>query len=65
MKVDLETAQATRTPPVFTAEAFRDYDTAWRTMAVVYLVAGIIMITLFRKPTDEQMTAAGQVTFVD
>jgi hypothetical protein len=34
-------------------------------MAAVYLFAGIIMIVLFRKPTDEQMAAANEVEFVD
>jgi EmrB/QacA subfamily drug resistance transporter len=38
---------------------------AWRFMAAVYLFAGIVMIVLFRKPTDEQMAAANQVEFVD
>ncbi|MEY4081508.1 MAG: hypothetical protein RL430_1938 [Actinomycetota bacterium] len=38
---------------------------AWRTMAAIYLFAGLVMITLFRKPTDDQMRAAGQVSFVD
>ena len=61
----IQTAIATKTPPVFTAAAFHDYDVAWRTMAGIYLLAGIIMVVLFRKPTDEQMAAAGKVTFVD
>jgi hypothetical protein len=34
-------------------------------MAAIYLFAGLVMITLYRKPTQEQMAAAGQVTFVD
>ena len=34
-------------------------------MAGIYLFAGLIMLVLFRKPTDEQMKAAGQVSFVD
>jgi MFS family permease len=38
---------------------------AWRFMAAVYLFAGIVMIVLFRKPTDEQMAAANEVEFVD
>jgi EmrB/QacA subfamily drug resistance transporter len=38
---------------------------AWRFMAAIYLFAGIIMIVLFRKPTDEQMAAANEVEFVD
>jgi hypothetical protein len=29
------------------------------------LFAGIIMLVLFRKPTDAQMAAANDVTFVD
>ena len=61
----LETAVQTGTKPVFTAASFHDYDMAWRTMAAIYLFAGLVMITLFRKPTDDQMRAAGQVSFVD
>ena len=61
----IQTAVATHTPPKFTEAAFHDYDVAWRTMAGIYLLAGIIMIALFRKPTEEQMIAAGQVSFVD
>jgi hypothetical protein len=34
-------------------------------MAAIYLFAGIVMIVLFRKPTEQQMTDAGQVEFVD
>ena len=41
------------------------YFTAWRVMAAIYLFAGIVMIVLFRKPTEQQMTDAGQVEFVD
>jgi hypothetical protein len=41
------------------------YDNAWRIMAAIYLFAGIIMLVLFRKPTDAQMAAANDVTFVD
>lgn len=61
----IQTAVMTKTPPVFTEAAFHDYDMAWRTMAAIYLFAGLVMITLFRKPTDDQMKAAGQVSFVD
>lgn len=38
---------------------------AWRIMAAIYLFAGIVMLVLFRKPTEEQMAAANEVTFVD
>ena len=41
------------------------FDNAWRIMAAIYLFAGIVMIVLFRKPTDAQMAAANDVTFVD
>lgn len=41
------------------------YFTAWRVMAAIYLFAGIVMIVLFRKPTEQQMTDAAQVEFVD
>jgi EmrB/QacA subfamily drug resistance transporter len=41
------------------------YFTAWRVMAAIYLFAGIVMIVLFRKPTEQQMAAANEVTFVD
>ena len=46
-------------------EMLSSYYNAWRFMSAVYLLAGIIMIVLFRKPTDEQMAAANQVEFVD
>ena len=61
----LEEAARTKTPPVFTDAVYSDFYRAWRVMAVIYLFAGIVMVTLFRKPTDEQMAAAGQVSFVD
>ena len=61
----LEEAARTKTPPVFTDAVFTDFDRAWQVMAAIYLFAGIVMITLFRKPTEEQMAAAGQVSFVD
>lgn len=48
-----------------TADMLSSYDNAWRIMAAIYLFAGIIMLVLFRKPTDEQMAAANEVTFVD
>jgi hypothetical protein len=41
------------------------FDNAWYLMSGIYLFAGLIMLTLFRKPTDEQMAAANDVTFVD
>jgi MFS family permease len=41
------------------------YFTAWRVMAAIYLFAGIVMIVLYKKPTEQQMTDAGQVEFVD
>jgi len=61
----LEEAARTKTRPVFTDAVFADFDRAWQVMAAIYLFAGLVMITLYRKPTQEQMTAAGQVTFVD
>jgi hypothetical protein len=44
---------------------FADFDRAWQVMAAIYLFAGLVMLALFRKPTEEQMVAAGQVSFVD
>jgi len=41
------------------------YDNAWLVMSGIYLLAGLIMLALFRKPTDEQMAAANEVEFVD
>ena len=41
------------------------YFNAYRLMASIYLFAGIVMIVLYRKPTDAQMAAANNVTFVD
>ena len=61
----LETAVRTQTAPRFTPKVFADFDLAWRVMAAIYLFAGLVMLVLYRKPTDEQMTAAGQVSFVD
>ena len=48
-----------------TKDMLSSYYNAWRFMAAIYLLAGIIMIVLFRKPTDEQMAAANEVEFVD
>jgi EmrB/QacA subfamily drug resistance transporter len=48
-----------------TKDMLSSYYNAWRFMAAIYLLAGIIMIVLFRKPTDEQMAAANEVQFVD
>jgi MFS family permease len=61
----LEDARRLKKMPNFDAADFRSYDNAWRFMAAIYLFAGIIMIVLFRKPTDEQMAAANEVQFVD
>jgi hypothetical protein len=41
------------------------YLNAWRIMGAIYLFAGIVMIVLYKKPTEQQMTDAGQVEFVD
>ena len=41
------------------------YFNAYRTMAAIYLFAGIVMITLYRKPTERQMAEANDVEFVD
>ena len=38
---------------------------AWNMNAGIFFAAGVVMLLIFRKPTDEQMAAAGQVTFVD
>ena len=61
----LEEAARTKTAPVFTDAVFADFDRAWQVMAAIYLVAGLVMLARFRKPTEEQMVAAGQVSFVD
>ncbi|MCX6518380.1 MAG: MFS transporter [Actinobacteria bacterium] len=50
---------------VLTRTMLSSYFTAWRVMAAIYLFAGIVMIVLFRKPTDAQMAEANEVTFVD
>ena len=57
--------KAKMTGVAVTEEMLTSYYNAWRFMAAVYLFAGIIMIVLFRKPTDEQMAAANEVEFVD
>jgi hypothetical protein len=41
------------------------YINAWRVMGAIYLFAGIVMIALYKKPTEQQMTEAGAVEFVD
>lgn len=41
------------------------YFVAYRTMAAIYFFAGLVMITLYRKPTPAQMAAANDVAFVD
>ena len=61
----LEDARRSKKMPQFTASDFHSYDNAWRFMAAIYLLAGVIMIVLFRKPTEEQMAAANEVEFVD
>jgi hypothetical protein len=34
-------------------------------MGAIYLFAGIVMIALYKKPTEQQMIEAGVVEFVD
>jgi hypothetical protein len=58
-------AMSQKSGAVLTEEMLSSFYNAWRFMAAVYLFAGIIMIVLFRKPTDEQMAAANEVEFVD
>ena len=41
------------------------YLNAWRIFAGIYLFAGIVMIVLYKKPTEQQMIEAGAVQFVD
>ena len=41
------------------------YLNAWRIFAGIYLFAGIVMIVLYKKPTEQQMIEAGAVEFVD
>jgi EmrB/QacA subfamily drug resistance transporter len=57
--------QALMTKQPITEAMVSSYDNAWYLMSGIYLFAGLIMLTLFRKPTDEQMAAANDVTFVD
>jgi EmrB/QacA subfamily drug resistance transporter len=57
--------KANMTGVELTKDMLSSYYNAWRFMAAIYLLAGIIMIVLFRKPTDEQMAAANEVEFVD
>jgi EmrB/QacA subfamily drug resistance transporter len=54
--------QAIVTP---TRSDLASYFNAYRTMAAIYLLAGIIMITLYRKPTERQMAEANDVQFMD
>lgn len=57
--------QALTTKQPITEAMVSSYDNAWYLMSGIYLFAGLIMLTLFRQPTDEQMAAANDVTFVD
>jgi EmrB/QacA subfamily drug resistance transporter len=57
--------QALTTKQPITEAMVLSFDNAWYLMSGIYLFAGLIMLTLFRKPTDEQMAAANDVTFVD
>ncbi len=57
--------QAIQTKRPITEAMVSSYDNAWYLMSGIYMFAGLIMLTLFRKPTDEQMAAANDVTFVD
>lgn len=57
--------QAIMTKEPITEAMVSSYDNAWYLMSGIYMFAGLIMLTLFRKPTDEQMAAANDVTFVD
>jgi len=57
--------QALMTKQPITEAMVSSYDNAWYLMSGIYLFAGLVMLTLFRKPTDEQMAAANDVTFVD
>jgi MFS family permease len=41
------------------------YLNAWRVMGAIYLFAGIVMVALYKKPTEQQMIEAGAVEFVD
>jgi len=61
-KKDLTALAAIQTP---TKSQLANYFNAYHVMASIYLLAGIMMIALYKKPTDEQMAAAAQVEFVD
>jgi hypothetical protein len=52
-------------PRLPTSSDLVPYLNAWRIMGAIYLFAGIVMIVLYKKPTEQQMTDAGQVEFVD
>jgi Na+/melibiose symporter-like transporter len=58
-------AMAQKSGETLTEGMLSSFYNAWRFMAAIYLFAGIVMILLFRKPTDEQMAAANEVEFVD
>jgi EmrB/QacA subfamily drug resistance transporter len=58
-------AMSQKTGTELTQGMLSSFYNAWRFMAAIYLFAGIIMIVLFRKPTEEQMAAANEVEFVD
>jgi MFS family permease len=57
--------QAITTKQPITEAMVASFDNAWYLMSGIYMFAGIIMLVLFRKPTDEQMAEANEVEFVD
>lgn len=70
LSVRAKEAASSGNPLVWTTETAKldlsAYHTAWNINGVVYLVAGILMILIYRKPTDAQLVTAGaKVTFED
>lgn len=62
MKTDPASLASIPTP---TRAELAGFFTAYRIMAFIYFFAGIIMIVLYRKPTEAQMADANNVEFVD
>ena len=65
----LQTAMATKDMskilPTPTKSDLSSYYNAYYVMGSIYLLAGIIMMALYKKPTEAQMAAANDVEFVD
>ena len=65
LKTAMATKDMSKVLPIPTRSDLSGYLSAYHVMAAIYLLAGIIMIVLYKKPTEAQMAAANDVEFVD